>query len=93
MKWNWEELTKGCTVLSFVFGKLGIPVLGEYCCDEHDVAYDQGGNLWDKIKTDARFFKCVRRSGGSIIAGFRWVMISFNPYSYYAWYRKERGLD
>ena len=89
---RWEELTKGCTILSYVFNKLGIPVVGEYCCDEHDVGYDQGGTLLWKLKLDAKFYTCVAAAGGHVIAAFRWLMITFNPYSYYVWFRAERGV-
>ena len=89
MKWN--EFTKGCTILSFVFSKLGLPVIGEYCCDEHDVAYDQGGALMWKLEVDLKFFDCVEKAGGFGIALFRWVMITFSPYSYYVWFKAERG--
>lgn len=88
---NWSELTKGCTILSFVFHKLGLPVVGEFCCDEHDVAYDQGGSLLWKLAVDRKFFLCVKQSGGVLPAGFRWVMITISPYSYYVWFRAERG--
>ena len=89
---NWSELTKGCTILSFVFHKLGLPVVGEFCCDEHDVAYDQGGSLLWKLEMDAKLFRCVRKVGGSLPALFRWLMITISPYSYYVWFRPERGV-
>lgn len=87
---NWSELTKGCTVLSYVFHKIGLPVIGEYCCDEHDEGYNQGGSLLWKLEMDRKFFLCVREAGGFGIAAFRWLMITINPYSYYVWFRPER---
>jgi hypothetical protein len=87
-----DILTKGCTVLSFVLRSLGFPVPGEYCCDEHDVGYDQGGSLWWKIQLDAKFYDCVKDGVNPVAAGLGWVAVTFNPYSYWVWFRAERGV-
>ena len=87
-----EKFSKGCTGLSWLLRKFNLKAPGEYCCEEHDVAYDQGGSLLWKIKMDCKIFTCVRDAENFIIATAYWLVISISPYSYWAWFRPQRGL-
>lgn len=82
-----SELTAGCTGLSFILSRLGFDTPGEYCCDEHDVAYEQGGSLAWKVEVDARFFRCVQAGVGTGAAVAGWLAVTLNPYAYWAWGR------
>lgn len=92
MKFAFEDFTKGCTGLSWLLGKFNLRAPGEFCCDEHDVAYDQGGTLRWKLQMDRKIFTCVRDAENWLVAGAYWLAITFNPYSYWVWFRAERGL-
>ena len=86
---------QGCTGVSWVVKKLGGELPGEYCCDEHDVAYDEGGSLKEKIKRDAKLASCIFSSHRSLIvsslaASGAWLAVTFFPYSYYIWFRSQR---
>ena len=86
---------QGCTGVSWVVKKFGGELPGEYCCDEHDVAYDEGGSLKEKIKRDAKLASCIFSSHRSLIvsslaASGAWLAVTFFPYSYYIWFRSQR---
>ena len=82
-----SEFTAGCTGLSFILSRLGLNTPGEYCCDEHDVAYEQGGTWRWKLTVDAHFFGCVRKGVNIWAAVAGWLMVTLNPYAYWAWRR------
>lgn len=47
-----------------------------YCCDEHDMAYYEGGSSADRKLADRRLQKCAAqagRSGGSLGKAWRWL--------------------
>ena len=82
-----SKFTAGCTGLSFILSRLGFDTPGEYCCDEHDAAYEQGGTWRWKLTVDARFFRCVRRGVNIWAAALGWLVVTLNPYAYWAWRR------
>lgn len=81
------DLTAGCTGLSYLLSLLGFDTPGEYCCDEHDVAYEQGGTWTWKFAVDLRFFRCIRSGVGLPAAIIGWAVVTLNPYAYWAWKR------
>lgn len=85
-----EDWTKGCTGLSWLLAKFGLKAPGEYCCEEHDEGYNQGGSFFWKIQLDLKIFTCVKAASNALIAGAYWLAITFNPYSYWVWFRPER---
>ena len=44
----------------------------EYCCDEHDLAYEEGGGVLDRRKADRRFRDCLLDSGRPVRAWLFW---------------------
>ena len=47
----------------------------EYCCDEHDLAYNQGGPLEWRAWADANLRKCMTRDGHPIDAWIYWIAV------------------
>ena len=81
----------GCTGISWMFKN---PLPGHPCCEEHDVAYDQGGSLKWKLQMDAKLARCIYSKNGSGAVGWlkgvgAWLMVTVNPYSYIVWKRPE----
>lgn len=81
----------GCTGISWMFKN---PLPGHACCEEHDVAYDQGGSLGWKWRMDMKLAKCISEKNGSGIVGRlkaagAWLMVTANPYAYIVWHRPE----
>lgn len=81
------DITTGCTGLSYILDRLGLKTPGEYCCDEHDVAYEQGGTLLWKFEVDLHFFRCVKAGVNLPAAVVGWLVVTLNPYAYLAWRR------
>lgn len=88
-----EDIRKGCTVISYVAKKAGVTLPEEACCDEHDVAYNQGGSLLFKAKQDWKFVRCVAAKNGKVVgwfkAGLGLLALTFTPYPYIAWNAPE----
>ena len=67
----------GCSGgVSWFYGamlKRDVPFL--YCCDEHDLAYEEGGNRTDRALADRRFRDCVSESGRPIRAWLFWAAV------------------
>lgn len=86
-----NKLTQGCTVLSYVAGLFNYKLKEEDCCDEHDLIYEQGGSLADKIKGDYKLARCViKRNGwfiGSVKSLLGLVALTILPYPYRAFSR------
>lgn len=59
------EISDGCSgKLSWLHKKLfGREIACTYCCDEHDVAYYEGGSRHDRKRADRRLRSCVQRAG------------------------------
>ena len=80
-------------VLEFrVFLRKKLP--GHACCEEHDVAYNQGGSTGWKFEVDKKLAKCIFEKNGSwfigaVKSGFAWLMVTINPYPYVVWKRPE----
>lgn len=47
----------------------------EWCCDEHDLAYDEGGGPEDRRLADQRFRDCVAESGHPWAARGMWAFV------------------
>ena len=86
-----NKLTQGCTVLSYVAGLFNYKLKEEDCCDEHDLAYEQGGSLADKIYSDYKLARCVIKRNGLFIGGVKsllgLVALTILPYPYRAFNR------
>ena len=89
-----NKLTQGCTVLSYIAGLFGYTLKEEDCCDEHDLAYEQGGSLYGKVQADYRLAKCVIKRNGWLIGSVKsllgLVALTILPYPYRAY--KSEGL-
>lgn len=46
-----------------------------YCCDEHDVAYHEGGSWADRRLADRRFRECMIDSGRPVRAWLFWAAV------------------
>ena len=90
-----SDLTKGCTGLSFILGKLGIVLKEERCCEEHDEAYINGGSWCDKVVADYKLMKCVIRTNGKVKGAVKSVVgmiaLSVLPYPYRAFNHRTQG--
>ena len=59
----------GCSGgISRIYGLLNRNVPFLFCCDEHDLAYEEGGIRTDRALADRRFRECVRESGRPVRA-------------------------
>lgn len=92
-----QKFQYGCTGISWLFKKM-LP--GHTCCEEHDVAYDQGGTISWKFQVDAKLVRCIyvknmEKLGklGYVVApvkaGFAWLVVTLFPYAYVVWSRPE----
>ncbi len=59
------EISDGCSgKLSWLHRKLfGREIACTYCCDEHDLAYFEGGTAEDRKAADWRFRLCIQSAG------------------------------
>lgn len=71
------DILDGCSggVTAFYTRFLGRDIGCRYCCDEHDVAYYEGGMWIDRKLADRRFRQCVYDSGRPIRAWLFWVAV------------------
>lgn len=81
----------GCTGISWFFKN---PLPEHFCCEEHDLAYDQGGSLLFKLQMDKKLVDCIFKKNGSGLIGFikaigAWLVVTVNPYAYIVWERPE----
>lgn len=71
------EICNGCSGgVSWIYGHLlrrEVPFL--YCCDEHDLAYEEGGGSRDRALADKRFRQCVVDSGRPVRAWLFWAAV------------------
>ena len=86
-----EKFQYGCTGVSWLIKK---KLPGHACCEEHDVAYNQGGSIAWKFEVDKKLAKCIFEKNGSgfigaVKSGFAWFMVTVNPYPYVVWKRPE----
>ena len=86
-----ERFQYGCTGVSWLFSD---PLPEHVCCEEHDVAYNQGGSLKWKMQMDAKLAECIfRRNGSGIVGALKaagaWLAVTVNPYPYIVWRRPE----
>lgn len=89
-----KKFQEGCTGISWIVGAFGRKLPGHECCDEHDVAYIQGGSWKFKAQMDARLAKCIAKKNGNGVVG--WVKailaysaVTFFPYAYFVWHQPE----
>ena len=70
-------------------GCTGIPWKTPYegCCDQHDLAYEQGG----KVEADWVLRQCIRAAGYPVQAWLIWGVLSTVGWLYW-WWLKARGL-
>lgn len=92
------KLQDGCTVISFIAALFGRRLSGHACCDEHDLAYEQGGTWSWKWTMDARLARCIAAKNGGGAWGWTkavvaWSFVTFVPYSYVVWTRPEPQWD
>jgi hypothetical protein len=87
-----ERFQYGCTGISWLFEE---KLPGHECCEEHDVAYNQGGTLRWKATMDAKLARCIFSKNGKGIVGAlksagAWLAVTFLPYPYIVWRRPEQ---
>lgn len=74
------DICDGCSGgLSWLHKKLfGNEIACAYCCDEHDVAYFEGGSPVDRKLADTRLRLCVQQAGSPGCPAWRfalsWIM-------------------
>lgn len=74
----------GSGVISGLYKLLvGKPPEWERCCDQHDLAYEQGGLESVRLWADSLLFKCMLRSGHPVRAGLYWVAVRVFGKSYW----------
>lgn len=59
----------------------------EYCCDEHDLAYEEGGARRDRRIADRRFRGCMIDSGRKVRAWLFWAAVRLLGWRY--WHRQK----
>ena len=82
-------LSNGCSggVTRFYKRFLGRDIGCRYCCDEHDLAYAEGGNEADRELADFRFWLCMVESGRALRAWLFWLAV--RGFGRLYWDRKE----
>ena len=63
---------------------LGQDIGCRYCCDEHDLAYEEGGGRRDRALADRRFRDCVRGSGRPVLAWVFWAAVRLGGWWWWA---------
>ena len=75
----------GCSGgVSWIYGHVlrrDVPFL--YCCDEHDLAYEEGGGWKDRWLADRRFRECIRESGRPARAWLFWIAVRLCGWLYW----------
>ncbi|MDL2317447.1 hypothetical protein LJC59_10345 [Desulfovibrio sp. OttesenSCG-928-A18] len=56
-----------------------------FCCDEHDVAYYEGGNRRDRWLADWRLALCLWEDGRRVKAVLFWLAVRVGGWAY--WFR------
>ncbi len=71
------DILDGCSggVTWFYKTFLGRDIGCRYCCDEHDLAYEEGGSRRDRALADKRFRQCIRASGRPVRAWIFWLAV------------------
>ena len=64
---------------------LGRDIGCRYCCDEHDLAYEEGGSATDRRLADKRFRICVKESGRSVRAWIFWGAVRLFAAPFWNW--------
>jgi hypothetical protein len=67
----------------------GTAPLFEWCCDEHDLAYDEGGTAADRRRADLRLRECAAGHGCPRLAWLMWVAVRLCGWMF--WERTEIG--
>lgn len=72
-----DEIVNGCSggVTRFYRRFLGRDIGCRYCCDEHDLAYAEGGGRNDRAIADTRFRDCIAESGRPVRAWLFWLAV------------------
>ena len=72
-----NDISNGCSggVTWFYKTFLGRDIGCRYCCDEHDMAYEEGGDWQDRLHADNRFFRCIWESGRQVRATLFWCAV------------------
>ena len=93
-----DKFQYGCTGISWLMSWFGRRLPGHECCDEHDVAYSQGGSLAWKVQMDAKMLRCIAAKNNNSAWGWTkataaWLAVTVIPYSYVVWYWPENTAD
>lgn len=80
-----EDIVNGCSggVSWFYRTFLGRDIGCRYCCDEHDLAYDEGGSHKDRALADRRFRVCIKESGRPVRAWLFWAAVRLGGWMYW----------
>lgn len=72
-----EAICDGCSGgVSWLHKRLfGRDIACAYCCDEHDVAYFEGGGAADRADADRRLRECIKDSGRPFRAWLFWLAV------------------
>ncbi len=72
-----REIVNGCSGgVSWLHKRLfGRDVACVYCCDEHDLAYYEGGTAEDRRLADQRLRECVIEAGFPVPAWLMWAAV------------------
>jgi hypothetical protein len=89
-----DKFQEGCTGISWIVALWGKKLPGHECCDEHDLAYEQGGSISWKLKMDLKLARCIHaKNGGGIVGKLKaagaWLAVTINPYPYIVWNRPD----
>lgn len=79
------DVGNGCSggVTWFYKTFLGRDIGCRYCCDEHDLAYEEGGSWRDRLRADNRFFVCIWESGRRLRAVLFWATVRVGGWFYW----------
>ena len=71
--------------------KRDVPFL--YCCDEHDLAYEEGGGAHDRALADRRFRECLQDSGRGLRAWLFWLAVRVCGWWFWGKSRQSVGAE
>lgn len=81
---NPPNYTNGCNVLTKLFYFfLGRDIRFRHCCDEHDAAYAEGGNIADRKKADQRFKACISSYGYPKAAALCYIAVRLCGWNFF----------
>lgn len=80
-----QAIANGCSggITWFYRTFLGRDIGCQYCCDEHDLAYHDGGSAADRALADYRFWACMVDSGRAGRAFLFWLAVRCFGWAYW----------